>query len=158
MKKAFLAVVCGLIVVAAAAPGLRAQEPARIIPGVRLGVYTDIGDLFIGGEVLVRIANRIYFNPNVEYVFASDLTYLTFNADAHYDLEHEGSPLLLWVGGGLAVIYANPEGPVGGDTEVGVNGLAGVGLVTNSRLLPYLQAKIVISDNTEFVVALGLRF
>lgn len=56
---------------------LEAQQGIR--PGLRLGVYTDARDLFLGGEILVSVNRHLYFNPNVEFVFVENGTYVTFN-------------------------------------------------------------------------------
>ncbi len=70
--------------------------------GVRLGTYTDAEELFIGGKYLVPIANHTYFNPNIEYVFVENSTFLTFNFDVHYDFV-ETEQLFFWGGGGLGI-------------------------------------------------------
>ena len=129
-----------------------------ITPGLKLGVYTDAGDLFIGGELLVPVHDRIYFNPNIEYVFVENGSYITFNGDFHYDFYMEDSPLFFWLGAGLAILYFDPEGNRDGDADVGANLLFGLGLSTSSRLTPYVQGKIILSDNTEFALGFGIRF
>ncbi|HSD65660.1 MAG TPA: hypothetical protein VLF95_03110, partial [Vicinamibacteria bacterium] len=37
--------------------------------GLRAGYYTKVEKPFVGAELLVHMAPRFYFNPNVEYVF-----------------------------------------------------------------------------------------
>jgi hypothetical protein len=150
-------IVWGLVV--AAPVMVSASSPARAddaLFGVRIGYYTDIEEPMIGGEVLLRLAPSLYFNPNVEYVFLERATYLTFNADAHYDLPTRGRTFV-WLGAGLGVISIDPDGPAEEDTDVVANFLAGVG-VKRGGLIPYLQAKLIAKDDTEFSLAVGIRF
>jgi hypothetical protein len=123
--------------------------------GVRGGVYTNLSKPFVGAELITPIAHRVFFNPNVEYVFIDNDTYLTFNGDFHYDF-HTHSRALVWAGGGLAVIYENPKGSAGSSTDAGANFLFGVGV--RGDVIPYVQAKLIAKKNTEFVVGFGLRF
>jgi hypothetical protein len=130
--------------------------PARAANfGFRTGLYTDPTDGFVGVEGLFRVSHQIYLNPNIEYIFADNQTYMTFNGDFHYDFHTRGSAYL-WIGGGLGVIYHNPDGPADSNTDVGANLLAGAGL--KGRVIPYVQAKVIIKDNTQFVMAFGVRF
>ncbi len=122
--------------------------------GARFGVYTNAGKLFLGGELNMPVAHQIYFNPNVEYVFVSEGSYFSFNFDFHYDFAMS-RPLYVWAGGGLAVISRSNHAS---HAEAGVNLLFGAGILTSSRVVPYVQAKGVISGNSEFVLGFGLRF
>jgi hypothetical protein len=47
-------------------------------------------------------------------------------------------------------------GPADSQTDVGANFLFGVG--ARGDVIPYLQGKLIVSDDTEFVIAFGLRF
>jgi len=124
--------------------------------GVRFGYYTDAESAFVGAEGLFRVAPRLYFNPNIEYVFVDDRNYMTFNADFHYDF-HTHRPAFFWLGAGLAVIYVNPDGSTPSDTDVGANFLAGVGWRAGS-VIPYFQLKVIAKSDTEVVLGFGLRF
>ena len=141
-----LAVLVGLV---SAAP---ASADTRF--GIRGGIYTDPTDAFAGVELLVPISSQIYVNPNVEYIFRDNATYMTFNGDFHYDFHTHGP--YVWIGAGLAVIYRNPDGPVDSNTDVGANFLFGIG--AKGRVIPYVQAKLIVKDNTQFSIAAGLRF
>jgi hypothetical protein len=138
---------------------LPAPAAADVDFGVRAGFYSDADAGFLGFELLTDITRRWFFNPNLEYVFVDDGSLWTLNGDVHYDLQ-TGSPLAVWVGGGPAIIFSEvdlPRGRSESETDVGVNLLAGVG-AKRGALRPYAQGKVVISDNTEAVVAVGLRF
>ena len=131
-----------------------APAGARDMFGVRTGFYTDVDKPFIGIEGLFGVGHSIYFNPNFEYVFLDDPKYMTFNLDFHYDFHTHGRAYV-WAGAGLGVLYSDPD--VGeGDTDVGLNLLFGVGLKGN--VVPYVQAKVVVADDSVFVIAFGVRF
>ena len=147
------------LLVLAALPLICAAAPARAddaIFGVRVGYYTDAEEAFVGAEFLARLAPRVYLNPNVEYIFTEGSTYMTFNADFHYDFPSRRSAFF-WLGAGLAVIYVDPDGSASSDTDVGANFLGGVGFKSGS-VIPYFQVKLIAKDDTEVALAVGLRF
>jgi len=133
--------------------------PARAADvGVRAGVYSfEDGpeEPFLGAELLFHAGDGIFFNPNAEYVFVDGARYWTFNFDAHWDLPVRGP--YLWLGGGLAIVYVDPDGPPGSTTEAHANLLAGIGFRTGG-VVPYIQVKLITGDPTTFVAAAGLRF
>ena len=49
-----------------------AAAKSGTVVGLRIGCYTDAEKAFLGGELLTPMARFIYFNPNVEYVFADN--------------------------------------------------------------------------------------
>ena len=149
------------MVVVAVAVGCLAVPPAASAAGVdgdlRLGVYTDASEAFVGGGLLIRLDDSQWFmNPNVEYVFVDEGDLITINADFHYDLVTEGSTDV-WLGGGPALILRDDDRGHD-DTEFGVNLLAGVGFLRSSAVRPYLQGKLILSDESEGVFAFGIRF
>jgi hypothetical protein len=135
------------------------RAEADIKPGIRAGAYFDAGGFFIGGDILAKISNRWYFNPNVEYVFGDGADLLTANFDIHYDLRTSAKNLYVWVGGGLAVIHTDPDNDrIEGDTDPGLNLLMGVGFPFGGGKVFFIQPKAIIADNSDFSIAFGLRF
>lgn len=127
--------------------------------GVRGGVYTDTEEPFVGAELLFPLGGSWFLNPNVEYVFIDRGDFLTFNLDAHYDFWSNGT-FGAWAGGGLAVLYTDRDLPRRNnqdDTDVGVNLLVGAGSLQGA-LRPYVQGKVTLADESELVLAVGLRF
>lgn len=124
--------------------------------GVRGGYYFDASEPFLGVELITPVHRRIFFNPNVEWVFVEDTTYLTFNADFHYDFPMRGSTMV-WAGAGLGLLYADPEGDDNSDTDPALNLLAGIGFRTGG-VIPYFQAKLIVNGGSEFALAFGIRF
>jgi hypothetical protein len=124
--------------------------------GVRTGVYTDANAGFLGGEVVTSIAPSWYFNPNLEVAAAGDRDVVTVNGDFHYDF-FQDRPYWVWAGGGPAVIHRNmPNEP--DETNLGANFLGGIGWKASTKVQPYLQGKVTISETDEAVLAFGLRF
>ncbi len=125
--------------------------------GVRGGVYTDQSDAFVGVELLHRLGvGEWFFNPNLEWVFVENGDLVTLNADFHYDLRID-APIYLWVGGGPAILFNNPDRG-DDDTDAGLNLLVGVGFLPGEAVRPYVQGKVVLADETEAVLAFGVRF
>ena len=134
-----------------------AAPAAAVDLGVRGGYYFDVEEPFVGVELITPVARRIYFNPNLEYVFVGEgLSYLTLNADFHYDFPTRGSNFV-WAGAGLGLVRVDPDGPDNSDTEPALNLLAGVGWRTGG-VIPYVQAKVIVDGGSEFVLAFGVRF
>ena len=145
-----------LAVVACVLAVLSTSTPAAAdMFGLRAGYYTKAEKPFVGAELLVPLSHSVFLDPNVEYVFTDGLTYMTFNADFHYDFPTHG-PTYVWAGAGLAVLYSNPDGPGGSSTDVGANFIFGVG--HRGPVVPYIQAKLIAKSDTEFVIGAGLRF
>ena len=130
---------------------------AQVDPDFRAGIYTDGSDGFIGGGVLWDLGQRgrWYANPNVEVVLVDNGNFFTVNGDVHYDLDVE-TPFYIWAGGGPAILVADPdEGD--SETDFGLNLIAGIG-ARQGGIRPYAQVKLIVSDESELVFAVGLRF
>lgn len=137
-----------------------ASANADVKFGARAGFYSDGNNAFIGGEILAPVfRDQWYFNPNLEYVFVNNGSLVTFNFDFHYDLNGD-YPVYLWLGGGPAILHSHVDRPRGvSDTNVGVDLLFGVGFkIRHSDLVPYIQPKVILSNNSQFSLAFGLRF
>ena len=75
------------------------------------GVYTDVGEPFLGADLLMRISDtRWFFNPSLEYVFVDPGDLATVNLDVHYDLDTDNDDLYVWLGGGPAIVFRDDEG------------------------------------------------
>lgn len=124
--------------------------------GLRAGYYTDVEEAFVGAEYLTGIAPSIDFNPNIEYVLIDNMTYMTINLDSHYDFYNSRGGFV-YLGAGLGISYFDIEGASDSETDTGLNLFAGAG-IARSSVIPYIQAKMIIGDNDEFVIGFGLRF
>lgn len=156
LQRWFLRLMMAILLTSILAPSVEAGTRNRL--GVRTGYYFDAGDVFIGGEYVSPFNRRLDFNPNIEFILIDNASYITFNFDAQYQLPDRNRSNDMWLGGGLGILYVNPEGRGDNEVDMGINLLFGISFVTQSSLTPYLQTKLVLSDNTEFVLGFGLRF
>jgi hypothetical protein len=147
---------CAVVALLVMAPA-GAWAQSGVDADLRVGVYTDVSETFVGGGFLTPLgASGWYFNPNLEWVLLDRGDLFTVNADFHNDLPMNGD-LHGWLGAGLALV--DRENRFGnGSSDVGLNLLGGVGFLRGRPVRPYLQAKILLSDDTEGVVAVGIRF
>jgi hypothetical protein len=130
-------------------------SPSAADVGVRFGYYTKVEQPFVGVEFLTRVAHRVYFNPNFECVFTDGFDYYTVNGDFHYDFPMRGHTYV-WLGAGLALVRVAFDND-GSNTDAALNLLGGVGVRAGS-MIPYVQAKLIVKDDSEFVIGFGLRF
>ena len=127
--------------------------------GVRAGGYTEEEQAFLGAEVVFGMSeNKRWFgNPNVEHVFVEDGDLTTFSFDVHYDFP-SGTPYTVWVGAGPTLIHRDQNLPEDDDTmDAGVNALVGVG-AKKGDVRPYGQLKVIVADDNEAAVGIGVRF
>ena len=121
--------------------------------GVRTGVYTEESAGFLGAEVVTMISPSWYFNPNLEVAINGDQDVVTVNGDVHYDFFHD-RPYWVWAGAGPAYIHREATD----SNDFGVNLLGGIGWKTRSKVTPYVQGKVTVSNDDEAVLAVGMRF
>ena len=135
---------------------------AQVDIDIRGGVYTDVEEGFVGGGILMPVTGNWYFNPNVEYVFVDPGSLWTLNGDFHYDFAQTGN-WSIWAGGGPAVLFRDFDDDRPGrreddeDTDFGANLIAGIGMVRGG-VRPFGQVKVILADDTEAVLGIGLRF
>ena len=136
--------------------------PALAVPtmwGVRGGAYAEPDDPFIGGEVQFDTGHKGAWqvNPNAEYVFMDDGSLSNVSCDFHYDIP-SGSELSWWLGAGPTVLFRD-ENVDGNDDSVdpGANLLVGASARTG-EIRPYGQFKVVVSDDSAAVFAVGMRW
>lgn len=139
---------------------IAAPAAAQVDPDFRAGYYSDTEEAFIGGGILTRMTGSWYFNPNLEYVFVDPGSLWTLNGDFHYDFARTGD-WTFWAGGGPALLFRDFDDDRGrgddSDTDFGANLLIGTGLAGGAAR-PYAQFKVLLADETEAVVAFGVRF
>ncbi|PYS96548.1 MAG: hypothetical protein DMF50_04235 [Acidobacteria bacterium] len=151
-----------LLASAGALTGLLSIAPghAKTDFGVRGGTYSDVDEPFLGAEALfgVGTTNRWFGNPNLEHAFAADSgdrTAVSF--DFHYDFP-SGEPYTFWAGAGPTLIFRDRTSPgTAHDTDPGVNLVLGIG-ARKGDVRPYGQMKVVLADDSEAVLGVGVRF
>ncbi len=132
----------------------RAEEGMWL--GLRGGHTLGEGPL-IGAELAAALAPHVYFNPNVEEQFATYSNYTSVNADLHTDFAATASTVI-WLGAGVGLVREDPK--MDGEaahTDFATNFMWAVGF-RSGRVIPYLQGRVVRTDETNFSLAFGLRF
>jgi hypothetical protein len=148
-----------LLVTAIVASSLAAPATAQTPPlsfGIRAGEYTNAGSAFFGAELLAPIGYGWWFNPNAEGVFVDHGHLYTGNFDFSYEIPVQ-HPFRVWLGGGPAIVFRSIGGSSPNRTDAGFDLLAGIGLRAGP-VIPYLQAKALLSNTSDFVLAFGVRF
>jgi hypothetical protein len=104
-------------------------ETARADTSVGLhGGFSSGPDQFIIGPHLnlSPIADNLYIVPGAEVGFGDDVTTLAFNGDLQYRFEVHDSEVRPYAGGGVALVWFDPDGPGDSDTNLGVHILGGI--------------------------------
>jgi hypothetical protein len=122
--------------------------------GVRGGLYMDQDEGFVGAHILSPIQRNWVFTPNFEYVFIEPGSYFTINADLHYDFPSR-SNTIFYLGGGLGISHYSFEET--SNTDAGLNLLTGVSF-SRRPVIPFIQAKVMIGDDTQLILGGGLTF
>lgn len=127
---------------------------------VRGGAYTDAEAPFVGAGILTPVGHskQWFFNPNAEAAFGDDEDVYSANADFHYDVNTD-TAWTLWFGAGPALLDRDLDPGVRGDDglDVGANLLVGGG-AKRGDYRPFVQGKVTVSDDSEVVLAAGIRF
>ena len=65
---------------------------------------------------------------------------------------------MFWAGAGPAILHSNPDGRGDSDTDFGVNLFMGIGFKTSGHDYSLCSAESNPSDDSQFVLAFGVRF
>lgn len=130
--------------------------------GIRAGTYDDIGEEFVGAEVVFDIGS-LNVNPNIEYSLAEDITAGSANLDLTLDLGNFAR-VTPYVGAGVGLWYVDDD--FGDNTTDLLGNLIGGVQFDLDFLKPYAQVKYFRvfegddGDDTEDDLAftIGLRF
>jgi hypothetical protein len=122
--------------------------------GLRGGLYMDQDEGFVGAHILSPIQRNWVFTPNFEYVFVEPGSYFTINADVHYDFPSRTNTIF-YLGGGLGISHSSYEEV--SNTDAGLNLLTGISF-SRRPVIPFIQAKVMIGDDTQLILGGGLTF
>lgn len=128
--------------------------------GVRGGTYDDLGEEFVGAEMLFDLG-RINLNPNIEYSLAEDITAGSANLDLTFDIG-SFSRVTPYVGAGVGLWYVDDD--FGTTTDLLGNVIGGVAFDLDF-IKPYAQVKYfrLLEDDEgeagdDLAFTVGLRF
>lgn len=133
------------------------QSRAGVDGDLRAALYTDQEAVGVGAGILTGVgdSHSWFFNPNVEAAFGDEENVVSLNGDVHYDFA-DTKDVTFWMGGGPALVMSDPD-EGNSDTNAGLNLLTGLGDKDGS-VRPYAQLRGLISDDSEVVLAGGIRF
>lgn len=129
--------------------------------GVRAGRYDDIGEEFVGAELVFDVG-ALNINPNLEYSLAEDITAGSANLDVTFDVG-TFSRFTPYVGAGVGLWYVDDD--FGDNTTDLLGNLIGGVELNLDYLKPYAQVKYFRLLDTEdgaegddLAFTIGLRF
>jgi hypothetical protein len=149
-------VVAGLAVMGTVAQGQRRIRGGRAVMvdrpavGPRVGYDFDLKHVFIGGQLNLPVGRRWGLVPSAEFYLSQPGSPFRLNADVKY---HPPTVYgLFYFGAGFAYLHAS------GASDAGANLFAGWEGRRARPFKPFLEAKLVIANNTSFNVLAGLNF
>ena len=128
--------------------------------GIRGGRYDDIGEDFVGAEMLFDIG-AININPNIEYSLADDITAGSANLDVTFDLGNFAR-VTPYLGAGVGLWYVDAD--FGDNTTDILGNLIGGVQFDLDFLKPYAKVKYfrLLEDENDggddLAFTIGLRF
>jgi hypothetical protein len=140
-----------------------AAAPTVTTFGPRVGASIDPDQIVVGGQLsLQEFAPNWSFDPNLELGFGDELTLFAFNLDAYYHLRLSGSDWRPYLGGGLGVNFISWDAPLGrrdhGDTEVGLNAVAGFSIPAGSGDHWFTELRFGLGDIPTLKIMGGFNF
>jgi hypothetical protein len=122
-RRPFTALLAGAAMLLLALPGAGQADTSV---GLHGGFSSGPDQFIIGPHLnLSPVAENLYIVPSGEVGFGDNLTTLAFNGDLQYRFE-TSSEVRPYAGGGVTLLWFNPDGPGDSDTNLGVNILGGI--------------------------------
>ena len=129
----------------AAAPGPRY--------GLHLGYNFDVDELLLGAQLSWPIVPALDIYPSFDYYFVSGGSLWALNFDVKYRPPTRYGAWYL--GGGLDLMHASAAG--NGTTNSNLNLLTGLE-GRRGRTRPYVEAKFILGDNSQFQLVGGFSW
>lgn len=142
--------IAAIVLIAGLAAGLTYADTDFEVRG---GLYKDAEEPFVGAGLLTSLGSNWFLNPNLEYVFIDDGT--SSPPTSTSTMIRGPLPFYWWVGAGPALVHLNSED--GSDTDLGANVFSGIAS-RRAGVRPFLQGKVIVKDDSEASIAVGLRF
>jgi hypothetical protein len=113
----------------------------------------DVEEFGIGAQGSIPVARRLELYPSFDYYFVDPGSLWQLNGDLKYKLREEHN--WFYLGGGIGIARAS----IGDfdNTEVGANLLAGWETLIWKKVHPYLEGRLILSEETSFQLAGGFN-
>jgi len=176
----------GLVAGAAAVAALVALQPSAAnaqaqTSGTRFGVEAALGtnnNVGIGAGAFVKFhlaeisehpitgrATFDYFFPSSSNFGGYTAHYWQIEADGLYDIVNKSSTTKPYIGAGITYSkwsygggYCNLFGISCSTSWTGLDFVGGLNFMSNSKLMPFVEAKIDVSGGSEFLIRAGIHF
>jgi hypothetical protein len=141
-----------------------AEAQVRFAPQVS---YGDDADLGVGGRVNFGLSNTFgspgfFGTASFDYFFpGNDVNYWELNGNIGWAIPGVRGNVKPYVGSGLNyghVSIDNCSGAGCGDSDVGLNLMGGLNFMTQSKVAPFLEARLELGGGEQFVLTGGLYF
>jgi hypothetical protein len=140
--------IAAALVLVFALPGTAQAQTNRLHFGPRVSYQFDLEKLGVGVQFSAPIARHLEFYPSFDY-FIDSGSFWNLNADLKYRIPSE-SMRWLYLGAGLNIAH-------GGDTQAGLNLLAGVESL-KGRVHPFGEFRFTANHGSTGQIAVGLNF
>jgi len=130
---------------------------AHAAGGLRGGLSSGPDQVLFGAQLeFSPIAKNLYIVPSVEAGFGDDLFTLHFNGDLQYRFSVDGG-VRPYAGGGVSIVYADPDGGGDSNTDIGVNALGGIYFGKSTPM--FVQLDLGLTDEVPDLKAVfGINF
>ena len=166
MQSLRLIAACALAMLLPTAAMAQPHESAARSPAVRTGAgfgvragYTDWGSLsqvHVGAHLkLGEVFPNVQFTPSIEGGFGDGATLIVGNADLAYSFtEFVAYPWNLYGGGGLSLIYLDPDG-TDSDTSLGLSAVLGLERTFANEHQALVEIRVGLMDSPDFKLTFG---
>jgi outer membrane protein X len=121
--------------------------------GVFLGYGTGVEQAGLGVNAELPINSKVAISPSFVYWFPQDpVSWWEINGNVNYYFQDKFYGIA-----GLNFFHASVEN-FGGNTEVGVNLGVGYNFDSGGSVVPFGEAKFVLSDAVQLALFFGIRF
>ncbi len=129
--------------------------------GPRIGLSVDPDQVHFGAHLdLGQLANRVRFQPNVEFGFSDRLKLATFNAEAAYRFSGRWDVWSPYLGGGVGANIKSVDHSSNNSshTDIGLSVLGGIERALSSRDRFFIEMKFSLNDVPDAKVTVGWTF
>jgi len=127
----------------------QARQEASPRMGTHMAYHFDVRDPGVGAQLDVPVAPRFALYPSGAIYLVDQGSLWGVNADVKYQV---ASPVYL--GGGLNILRRSTAST--GDTDAGVNLLAGVEGHLGRRVHPFAEGRVILNEGSAFLLGAGL--
>ena len=146
----------GILIAALLTFASTSAHAENLLWGPQAGFSVSPDQIVFGFHALAPVGDRFDLVPSADIGLGDSFFTFSLNGDVRMNLAPE-SALRPYVGGGVALFYADPDNGDSG-TEFGGNALGGIWLNKGGQTAYYIEAKLGLGDVPDFKATLGINF